>query len=328
MIACSAPPPGVRLGDPAHRMGEERPVEPLGAVRDREDEDRRERDDRRDETLRRPAPTRTGRPRGGALRRPPRRPSGRPDSRSTKKTRKSARPWNGVTAKTSSESSQAGDRNGDEHRPGQPRVLSMPSPPMGDALKRWSRHTTAPAGMARWEIARAPKFTMQRDDEQHQARGDQRAEADLAGVAVLVGDVGRDRVAARGEDLPDDLEVARQHQSDGDRLAERAAEAEHRGAGDTGLAERAAPTCGSFPSGSRPSASAASRWVCGTCRKTSREMAAMIGRIMTASTRDAAKTDFPKPPSVPRIGIQPKYVVSHFESGMRCGTRKIRPQRP
>ena len=66
-----------------------------------------------------------------------------------------------------------------------------------------------------------------------------------------------------------------------------------------------------------PSARAASRCVCGTCRNTSREMAAMIGRIITPSTSDAAKMDFPKPPSVPKIGIQPKYRVIHFDNGIR-----------
>ena len=43
-----------------------------------------------------------------------------------------------------------------------------------------------------------------------------------------------------------------------------------------------------------PSARAASRLACGTCRKTSREMAATIGSIMIASTTEAAKTDLPK----------------------------------
>ena len=76
----------------------------------------------------------------------------------------------------------------------------------------------------------------------------------------------------------------REHHGDGHRLAERAAEAEHRRprrcrSGRTGstairiISQRVAP-----------SASAASSWRRGVCRKISRQMAVMIGRIMTAST--------------------------------------------
>ena len=43
-----------------------------------------------------------------------------------------------------------------------------------------------------------------------------------------------------------------------------------------------------------PSASAASRLALGAWRNTSREMAAMIGKIMMARTTEAANTDRPK----------------------------------
>ena len=62
-----------------------------------------------------------------------------------------------------------------------------------------------------------------------------------------------------------------------------------------------------------PSASAASSWSFGVCRKTSRQIAVMIGRIITASTRDAVRIVFPVPEGVPlKIGIQPRLVLSHL----------------
>ena len=107
--------------------------------------------------------------------------------------------------------------------------------------------------------------------------------ADLAGVAELVRDVGGDGVAAGLQDLSRHGVARGEHQGDGDGLAERPAEAEHealmtpeRPKGSTDrrmISQRVAP-----------SASAASTWARGTCRKTSREIAAMIGRIITART--------------------------------------------
>ena len=54
---------------------------------------------------------------------------------------------------------------------------------------------------------------------------------------------------------------------------------------------------GSSPSGSRPGRGPPPCGRAGTWRKTSRVMAATIGRIMMASTTDAAKMDLPKIPS-------------------------------
>ena len=59
-----------------------------------------------------------------------------------------------------------------------------------------------------------------------------------------------------------------------------------------------------------PSASAASRWAGSTCRKISRLIAAMIGRIMIASTTEAPKTDLLNAETAVVLsansGIQPK----------------------
>jgi|GEM_PF-3941951 len=60
-----------------------------------------------------------------------------------------------------------------------------------------------------------------------------------------------------------------------------------------------------------PSARAASRCDCGTWRNTSRVMAVMIGRIITASTMPALSMVRPVVDTGPaNSGIQPKYVSS------------------
>ena len=57
-----------------------------------------------------------------------------------------------------------------------------------------------------------------------------------------------------------------------------------------------------------PRASAASSCSAGACRKTSRQIAVMMGRIITASTKAAVKIVRPVPVTVPlKNGIQPRY---------------------
>ena len=68
------------------------------------------------------------------------------------------------------------------------------------------------------------------------------------------------------------------------RLAERPAEAEHRGADDAGLRRTGSTAIRIISQRVAPSASAASSCSVGVCRKTSRQIAVMIGRIITAST--------------------------------------------
>ena len=56
-----------------------------------------------------------------------------------------------------------------------------------------------------------------------------------------------------------------------------------------------------------PMASAASTWPRGTCRKTSRDTAEMIGRIITARTTPVLNIVFwNDDPGAWKIGIQPK----------------------
>ncbi len=69
-------------------------------------------------------------------------------------------------------------------------------------------------------------------------------------LAVAQRDQARHRVAARLEDVEVDVEARRDDQQDGDRLAERPAETEHRAADDAAAAERQRRRRGSSPSGS------------------------------------------------------------------------------
>src|SRR3954451_3316249 len=78
----------------------------------------------------------------------------------------------------------------------------------------------------------------ERDDEQAQARGDQRARPDVARLAVLERDVRGERDAAGLGEVPADLVHVGQHDGDRERLAERAAQAEDRGGDGAGLSER------------------------------------------------------------------------------------------
>ena len=55
-----------------------------------------------------------------------------------------------------------------------------------------------------------------------------------------------------------------------------------------------------------PSASAASSFMPGVCRKTSRDNDVMIGSTMIARTRLPSMTERPNGPSPPNSGIQPK----------------------
>ena len=98
---------------------------------------------------------------------------------------------------------------------------------------------------------------------------------------------------ARLEDAQVDVEGGGEDEGHGDGLAEGAAEAEDHRPDHAAAARREAPTCGSSPTGWRPSASAASRRSRGTCRNTSRDTAATMGRTIRASTTEAAKTDLP-----------------------------------
>ena len=79
----------------------------------------------------------------------------------------------------------------------------------------------------------------QRQHEQHEAGGDQRRAVQLVvgRLAELVGDHRGERVAL-GEDRVADLRRVADHERDRDRLADRAAEPEHRAAGDAGARVR------------------------------------------------------------------------------------------
>src|SRR4051812_17792062 len=60
----------------------------------------------------------------------------------------------------------------------------------------------------------------QGDGKEHEAGRDERLAARGPRLAELGGDVGRDRVATRLEDVEVDVERRREHKSDGDRLAQ------------------------------------------------------------------------------------------------------------
>ncbi len=77
-----------------------------------------------------------------------------------------------------------------------------------------------------------------------------------------------------------------------------------------------------------PRASAASSCILGTWRNTSREIAAMIGRIMTASTIDAVSIERPTMRSPPNSGMNPRYSLRNSEGPSMNGTRKTTPHRP
>ena len=81
-----------------------------------------------------------------------------------------------------------------------------------------------------------------------------------------------------------------------------------------------------------PSASAASFWSAGTWSRTSRAMAAMIGRIMIARMTAAPNTDLLKlstsPSEPPNSGTQPKLWLRNDCRPTRCGSRKNNPHSP
>src|SRR3954462_13625951 len=68
------------------------------------------------------------------------------------------------------------------------------------------------------------------DGKEHEAGRDERLATSGPRLAELGGDVGRDGVAARLEDVEVDVERRSEHESDGDRLAQGPAEAQHDGA--------------------------------------------------------------------------------------------------
>src|SRR6478735_1463124 len=75
------------------------------------------------------------------------------------------------------------------------------------------------------------------NDEQHQARGDQRADLEPAGLGEVQGDFGGDGLVA-GLDQAGGQGSGGQHQRDGHGLAEGPAQSQHHGADDPGPAER------------------------------------------------------------------------------------------
>ena len=124
----------------------------------------------------------------------------------------------------------------------------------------------------------------QGDDEQHEARGDQRVDVEAGGLREVERDVGRDRRrVARADQVERDDAGDRQDDRDGHRLAERAAEAEHRRADDR-RAPNGRTVIRIISQRVAPSASAPSRSVRGVWENTSRVTAVMIGRIITART--------------------------------------------
>ena len=125
--------------------------------------------------------------------------------------------------------------------------------------RRGGRRRGLGRGAARWPRSRARTTSRARDGvddqrqhEQHEARREQgrAVQRPVRRLAELVGDHGRERVALV-EELLADLRRVADDERHRDRLADRAAEAEHRGAGDARRASRAAPPCGSSPSASR-----------------------------------------------------------------------------
>ena len=77
-----------------------------------------------------------------------------------------------------------------------------------------------------------------------------------------------------------------------------------------------------------PRASAASSFIVGVCRKTSRDSEVMIGSTMIASTRLPSRIERPNGPSPPKSGIQPKYWLSQTEKSRTGSMKTSRPQRP
>ncbi len=78
-----------------------------------------------------------------------------------------------------------------------------------------------------------------------------------------------------------------------------------------------------------PRASAASIWARGVCENTSRAIALMIGRIITARTRPTTNIVRPVAVAGPaKNGIQPRCSASHFCSGTEAGPSTATPHRP
>ena len=97
-----------------------------------------------------------------------------------------------------------------------------------------------------------------------------------------------DRVRVLGaDDVERDDVGGRQDDGDGHRLAERSTEAEHGAADHAGAPVRNDRLADHLPASSLRGRATPPRAGAGVCRNTSREMAVMIGRIMTASTAAA-----------------------------------------
>ena len=78
-----------------------------------------------------------------------------------------------------------------------------------------------------------------------------------------------------------------------------------------------------------PSASAASSWRTGVCRKISRQIAVMIGTTITARTIAAVKIVRPVLDTGPaKSGNQPMFSTSQAYTGCTAGASTMMPQRP
>ena len=213
-----------------------------------------------------------------------------------------------------------GDAEGDHERDGEdhprgPRGQLARRERVGDGARAGfdGRHQLAPENaLRRLTTARAIELTTKRDDEEDEAGRDEHVDVDAVRLGEVERDVGGDRrrVLRAGEHEADD-ERGREHHRDDHRLAEGAAEAEHRRPRRCRGGRTAAPPSGSSPSGSRRGRAPPPRAASGVCRKISRQRAVMIGRIMTASTIATVRMVRPVPETGgAKSGIQPRFSTS------------------
>ena len=172
-------------------------------------------------------------------------------------------------------------------------------------------------------IARGADVDDQRDREQHETGGDQRAAAGGVGLAELVRDVGGDRVAAVLDEVcgemvnvvPSVRASAIVSPSARPRPSMVAAIRPGRPYGRT-----AVRIISHFVA---PRASAASSFIWGVCANTSRDSAVMIGRTMIARTIEPSRIDFPYGPSLPKIGSPAEVLCAASRDSPMTGLTRI-----
>ena len=137
------------------------------------------------------------------------------------------------------------------------------------------------------------------------SRPDDSGKSSAMFAAIVDGFAGADQVER-------DVAGDGQHDRHGHRLAERAAEPEHRRADHGRACRTAGRSSGSSPSASRRARARPPAGAAASASNTERVTAVMIGRIITASTRPATSIVRPVAEAGPlKNGIQPTWSASH-----------------